>query len=75
VSVAWVGFFDRSISGFDPFPGPISATAFNRTGTIFAYAISYDWSKGHTGMVPNHPNKVMLHATKEDEIKKRPTKR
>jgi len=23
----------------------ISATAFNRTGSIFAYAVSYDWSK------------------------------
>ena len=25
--------------------GPISTAAFNRTGTIYAYAVSYDWSK------------------------------
>lgn len=26
---------------------PISATAFNRSGNIFAYALSYDWHKVH----------------------------
>ena len=50
-------------------------TAFNRSGTIFAYAVSYDWSKGHSGMVPNHPNKLMLHACKDDEVKRKPQKR
>jgi mRNA export factor len=25
--------------------GPIPAATFNRTGTIYAYAVSYDWSK------------------------------
>lgn len=56
---------------FDPAPGPITATSFNRTGTIFAYAISYDWSKGHGGMTANFPNKIMLHSVKEEEVKKR----
>ena len=60
---------------FETAPGPISCTAFNRRGTIFAYAVSYDWSKGHTGMTANHQNKIMLHACKEDEVKKRPQKR
>ena len=60
---------------FDTAPGPISCTAFNRRGTIFAYAVSYDWSKGHSGMTSGHPNKIMLHACKEDEVKKRPQKR
>jgi mRNA export factor len=59
---------------FERAPGPISATTFNRNGSIFAYAISYDWSKGHSGMTPGHPNKVMLHACKDDETKKRPRK-
>ncbi|KAJ7603159.1 WD40-repeat-containing domain protein [Mycena polygramma] len=57
---------------FDAAPGPISTTAFNRNGSIFAYAVSYDWSKGHSGMTPGHPNKLMLHACKDDEVKKRP---
>lgn len=51
--------------------GPISCTTFNRTGSIFAYAVSYDWSKGHSGMTPGVPNKVMLHACKDEEVKKK----
>ncbi|KAH8112004.1 WD40 repeat-like protein [Phellopilus nigrolimitatus] len=70
-----VNFWDKDartrLKTFDPSPGPIVATAFNRTGNIFAYAVSYDWSKGHTGMTTGHPNKIMLHACKEEEVKKR----
>ena len=64
-----------SCIAFEPAPGPVSATCFNRNGSIFAYAISYDWSKGHSGMTPGHPNKLMLHATKDDEVKRKPPKR
>jgi len=74
-----VNFWDKDartrLKAFDPCPGPIAATGFNRTGNIFAYAVSYDWSKGHSGMTPGHPNKIMLHACKEEEVKKRPPKR
>ncbi|KAG1827648.1 hypothetical protein EV424DRAFT_1471483 [Suillus variegatus] len=59
---------------FEAAPRPISATTFNRNGTIFAYAVSYDWSKSHSGMTPGHPNKLMLHACKDDEVKRRPKK-
>lgn len=27
-------------------PAPIPCSAFNQDGTIYAYALSYDWSKG-----------------------------
>jgi len=37
-----------------------------------AYAVAYDWGKGYTGMTLDHPNKVLLHACKDEEIKKRP---
>ncbi|TDL20802.1 WD40 repeat-like protein [Rickenella mellea] len=74
-----INFWDKDartrLKTFEPAPGPITATAFNRQGNIFAYAVSYDWSKGHTGMTPNHPNKIMLHACKDEEVKKRPNKR
>ena len=66
-----IGRYCIFFSAFDSAPGPISCTAFNRTGNIFAYAVTYDWSRGHSGMTPNHPNKIMLHACKEDEVKKR----
>lgn len=70
---------------FDNRGGPITSVSFNRTGTVFAYTVSYDWSQGHSGAqsgtvanqqaaVPpaSQPNKIMLHALKDDEIKKRP---
>jgi mRNA export factor len=73
-----VNFWDKDsktrLKTFDPAPGPITCTGFNRTGNIFAYAISYDWGKGHSGMAPGHPNKIMLHACKDDEVKRRPRK-
>ncbi|KII89844.1 hypothetical protein PLICRDRAFT_29077 [Plicaturopsis crispa FD-325 SS-3] len=70
-----IHFWDKDartrLKSFEASPGPISSTTFNRNGTIFAYAVSYDWSKGHSGMTPGHPNKIMLHACKDDEVKKR----
>jgi WD40 repeat protein len=42
-------FWDKdSKQRLKPFPsvnGQIPCTSFNRNGTIFAYAVSYDWSK------------------------------
>ncbi|TRM64431.1 WD40-repeat-containing domain protein [Schizophyllum amplum] len=73
-----IHFWDKDartrLKSFDAQPGPITTTAFNRTGNIFAYAVSYDWSKGHSGNTPGHPNKIMLHACKDEEVKKRPKK-
>ncbi|POW16816.1 hypothetical protein PSTT_00958 [Puccinia striiformis] len=70
---------------FDNRGGPITSVSFNRTGTVFAYTVSYDWSQGHSGAqsaasttnqaggnTTSQPNKIMLHALKDDEIKKRP---
>jgi mRNA export factor len=28
-------------------PIPITSSAFNRNGSIFAYSVGYDWHKGH----------------------------
>ncbi|KAF8621924.1 hypothetical protein AX15_007418 [Amanita polypyramis BW_CC] len=71
-------FWDKDsrnrLKSFDCAPGPIPTSTFNRNGTIFAYAISYDWYKGHTGMTPNMPNKLMLHACKDEEVRKKPRK-
>lgn len=54
-------------------PAPIPACAFNRDGTIFAYAVSYDWSKGYSEYNPQvMKNTILLHPVKEDEIKAKP---
>lgn len=52
-------------------PNPISAASFNRDGTIYAYAVSYDWSKGHEYYDKSKPNKIYLHAVNDSEIKQR----
>jgi mRNA export factor len=52
---------------------PISATAFNRTGNIFAYAMSYDWHKGHEHAAGSK-NLIMLHALKDEDIKPKAAK-
>ena len=69
-------FWDKDakhrLKGYPEVGGPIVATAFSRTGGIFAYAISYDWSKGYQANTPTQQTKVMLHAVAGDEAKPRP---
>ncbi|MCJ1260030.1 RNA export factor gle2 [Lignoscripta atroalba] len=60
------------LKGYPEVGGTISATSFNRNGTIFAYAVSYDWSKGYAVNTPQTVNKVMLHPVLADECKPRP---
>ncbi|KIW05102.1 uncharacterized protein PV09_03659 [Verruconis gallopava] len=68
-------FWDKDakhrLKGYPEVGGSISATSFNRNGNIFAYAVSYDWSKGYAYNTPGYPNKVMLHPVAGDECKPR----
>ncbi|KAJ3113362.1 hypothetical protein HDU96_003498 [Phlyctochytrium bullatum] len=71
-------FWDKDskqrLKPFNPAGNTISATAFSRNGGIFAYAVSYDWSKGHEHNKPGSPNQIMLHAPKDEDVKPRPAK-
>ncbi|KAG0336408.1 hypothetical protein BG004_008073, partial [Podila humilis] len=51
--------------------GPISAAAFNRNGSIYAYAVSYDWSKGYTGQTADAKNSIMLCPVNDADTKPR----
>jgi len=52
---------------------PIPCGAFNRDGSIYAYAVSYDWSKGgQDPMAQTGQNNIFLHAVQESEVKPRP---
>ena len=42
----WDGNAKHRLKGYPSVGEPITATDFNRTGEIFAYAMSYDWSQG-----------------------------
>jgi len=51
---------------------PISAGTFNMDGSIYAYAVSYDWSKGSEYYNPTtQKNYILLHAVTDMEIKSR----
>jgi mRNA export factor len=51
---------------------PIPAGAFSADGSIFAYAVSYDWSKGAEAHAPaTATNAIYLHSTQEAECKPR----
>ena len=67
-------FWDKDsrqrLKAFNKASLPIPAAAFNRDGTIFAYAVSYDWSKGSEHYNPR-TNHLLLHPVPEAEIKSR----
>ncbi|KAI9680549.1 MAG: RNA export factor gle2 [Caeruleum heppii] len=69
-------FWDKDakhrLKGFPQVGGTIAATSFNRTGNIFAYAVSYDWSKGFGGNVQGSvQEKIMMHPVGPEEAKPR----
>ena len=45
---------------------PISCCAFNSNGQIFAYAVSYDWSRGHEYYNPAKKNYIYLRQCYEE---------
>ena len=50
----------------------IPCGAFNRDGSVYAYAVSYDWSHGYAGHNPaTAKNHILLHAPQESEVKNR----
>jgi mRNA export factor len=54
-------------------PAPIPCGAFNSDGSIYAYAVSYDWSRGHSAYNPQTMRThVLLHACQDQEVKPRP---
>lgn len=55
--------------------GPISATCFNRNGSLLAYAVGYDWYKGHEYYDAKGKNAVMVHPVLESEVKPRASAR
>ncbi|KAI8391842.1 WD40-repeat-containing domain protein [Radiomyces spectabilis] len=74
-----INFWDKdSKQKLKPFPnmnGTIPCTAFSRTGHIFAYAVSYDWTKGYKFAQQNTTHRIFLHAVKDEDIKPRAPKK
>lgn len=68
----WDGQAKHRLKGYPSTGQPITATAFNRQGSIFAYASCYDWSQGFQKNQPGQNTKVMLHGVIAEEVKPRP---
>jgi mRNA export factor len=68
-----VSFWDHGnkqrLKGFNNIHRPIPCASFNAQGNLFAYASSYDWSKGSSFYAQGTPNEIFVHYTPEDEIK------
>jgi len=47
-------------------PQSITACTFNATGNIFAYALGYDWTKGHENNNPNNKPQILLRDSSEE---------
>jgi mRNA export factor len=51
---------------------PIPCGNFNRDGSIYAYAVSYDWSRGYAEYNPaTAKHYILLHSPNETEVKNR----
>jgi len=63
--VFWDKDSRQRLQKFDlPNETPISACAFNKNGNFFAYAVSYDWSKGFQDAHKYPRNEIRLHPVK-----------
>ena len=66
-----VNFWDKDnkqrLKGFERLPRTVSAASFNQQGSMFAYALSYDWSQGSMNLQPG--NDIFVHHVLEDEIR------
>ncbi|XP_078153786.1 protein RAE1-like isoform X1 [Carex rostrata] len=70
-------FWDKDskqrLKAFARCPYPIPCSAFNADGSIYAYAVCYDWSKGAENHNPaTAKTYIYLHSTQESEVKGKP---
>uniref|UniRef100_A0A7S3K4J4 Anaphase-promoting complex subunit 4 WD40 domain-containing protein n=1 Tax=Aureoumbra lagunensis TaxID=44058 RepID=A0A7S3K4J4_9STRA len=68
-------FWDKDskqrLMAFKAAPNTIPCASFSPIGNLYAYALSYDWSRGSENYNPQTPNYIMLHHVKEEEIRQR----
>jgi mRNA export factor len=71
-----VGFWDKDnkqrLKVFKAIERAIPCGSFNSEGSLFAYASSYDWSKG--SMHVQQGNEVFIHCVREEDIRPKPRK-
>ncbi|TVU02536.1 hypothetical protein EJB05_51960 [Eragrostis curvula] len=70
-------FWDKDskqrLKAFSKCPAPISCSTFNQDGSIFAYAVCYDWSKGAEKHNPSTAKtNIFIHSVQEADVKGKP---
>ncbi|KQJ85745.1 protein RAE1 [Brachypodium distachyon] len=70
-------FWDKDskqrLKAFSRCPLPIPCSTFNMDGSIFAYGVCYDWSRGAENHNPtNAKTSIYLHSPQEAEVKGKP---
>ncbi|KAL6842622.1 hypothetical protein ACP4OV_027466 [Aristida adscensionis] len=70
-------FWDKDskqrLKAFNKCPAPITCSTFNQDGSIFAYAVCYDWSKGAEKHNPSTAKtNIFLHSVQESDVKGKP---
>jgi mRNA export factor len=68
--VFWDKDSKQRLKAFERKKAPISASAFNKLGNMFAYAVSYDWSKG-AAQYTDKTNQIYLHSVQAAEVRPR----
>lgn len=69
-------FWDKDskqrLKAMQKLPQTVPCGVFNRDGSIYAYAVSYDWSRGYAEYNPQTArNYILLHSPQEGEVQKR----
>lgn len=70
-------FWDKDskqrLKAYNRCPSPITCSAFNQDGSIFAYAVCYDWSKGAEKHNPSTAKtNIFLHSAQDSDVKGKP---
>ncbi|VDD96624.1 unnamed protein product [Enterobius vermicularis] len=72
-----ISFWDKDsrtkLKTSDAMPHPITCISLHGSGQILAYAVGYDWSKGHEGNNPSQGAKIFLYPC-DQELKPKPKK-
>jgi len=58
----------QRLKAFNSCHYPLTAGKFNAPGDMYAYAVSYDWSKGHEQNHPSLPKGVLVHKVQATEV-------
>ncbi|KAI9098851.1 WD40-repeat-containing domain protein [Phlyctochytrium arcticum] len=69
----WDKVSKQRLKGFSSVGAPITTTAFNADGSLFAYGLGYDWHKGHAEHRQGSRVAIMLHSVNPQDITPKPT--